>query len=71
MRHLALAVLLACMLLGTARASEIPSTGVVAPPPPPPSTATTIGEIPSTDAIAPQAPGTLITIIAALISIGS
>ena len=34
MRHLALAVLLACMLSGTARAGEIPSTGAVAPPPP-------------------------------------
>lgn len=34
MRHLALAVLLAGMLSGTARAGEIPSTGVVAPPPP-------------------------------------
>ena len=47
MRHLALAVLLACMLSGTARAGEIPSTGVV--PPPPPSTVTTTGEIPTSD----------------------
>ena len=34
MRHLALAVLLAGMLSGTARAGEIPSTGLAAPPPP-------------------------------------
>lgn len=33
MRQLAIAVLLACMLSGTARAGEVPSTGVVAPQP--------------------------------------
>jgi len=67
MRHLALAVLLACMLSGTARAGEIPSTGVVAPPP---STLTTTGEIPSTGATAPQASSTLLMIILTFISIG-
>lgn len=33
MRHLAIGVLLACMLSGTARAGEIPSTGMAAPQP--------------------------------------
>jgi len=33
MKLLAIAVLLACMLSGTARAGEVPSTGVVAPQP--------------------------------------
>jgi hypothetical protein len=51
MRHFAIAVLLACMLLGTARAGEIPSTGVVAPQPSS-STAVT-GEIPTTGTPAP------------------
>ena len=32
MKLLAIAVLLACMLSGTARAGEVPSTGAVAPP---------------------------------------
>ena len=68
MRHLALAVLLACMLSGTARAGEVPSTGVVAPPPP--STVTTTGEIPTTDATVPQTSSTLLTIILTLIRIG-
>ena len=70
MRHLASAVLLACMLSGTARAGEIPSTGVVAPPPPPPSTVTKTGEIPSTGATVPQTSGTLVAIVLTLISIG-
>ena len=35
MRRLALAIALACVLSGVARAGEIHSTGVVAPPPPP------------------------------------
>ena len=68
MRHVALAVLMACVLLGTARAGEIPSTGVMSPPPP--STAITTGEIPSTGATAPQASSILATIILKLISIG-
>ena len=46
MRHLAIAVLLACMLSGTARAGEIPSTGVAAPQPS--SSAGVTGEIPTT-----------------------
>ena len=68
MRHLALAVLLACMLSGTARAAEIPSTGVVSQPPQ--STVTTTGEVPSTGATVPQSSGVLIGIILTLISIG-
>jgi hypothetical protein len=68
MRQLALAVLLAVVLTGTARAGEIPSTGVV-PPPPPPSTVTRTGEIPSTGATAPQASSTTLTIILTLLTI--
>ena len=79
MRRLTLAVALACVLSGAARAGEMHSTGVVAPPPPPstvsvngeiPATGTTApGEIPSTGATAPQQSGTLLTIILTLISI--
>ena len=69
MRNLALAVLLSCMLSGTVRAGEIPSTGVTTPPPPP-STATTAGEVPSTGATAPQASSTLVTLILTLLRIG-
>ena len=68
MRHLALAVLLACMLSGTARAGEIPSTGVQVPPPPPTLMAT--GEMPTSDATAPEASSAVLTIILTLISIG-
>lgn len=77
MRHLALAVLLACMLSGTAHAGEIPSTGVVLPPPP--RSVTTTGEIPSgdrtgeiatSDETAPEASSTLFTIILTLLTIG-
>ena len=77
MRHLALAVLLACMLSGTARAGEIPSTGVVAPQPP--NAVTTTGEIPSggrsgeiptTGATAPETSSALLTIILTLLTIG-
>ena len=68
MRHLALAVLLAGMLSGTARAGEIPSTGVVSPPPP--RTLMTTGEIPTSDATTLEVPGALLTIILTLITIG-
>jgi len=68
MRHLAIAVLLACMLSGTALAGEIPSTGVVAPPPP--RTLTISGEIPTTGETAPEESDTLITIILTLLTIG-
>ena len=49
MRHLALAIALACVLSGVARAGEIPSTGAVATPTP--STMTTTGEIHTTGVI--------------------
>lgn len=52
MRRLALAMILACVLSGVARAGEMHSTGVLAPPPPP-STVTMTGEIHSTGATAP------------------
>ena len=76
MKHLALAVLLACMLSGTAHAGEIPSTGVAAPQPR--STVTTTGEIPTSDRTgeipsggrSTQASSTLITIIVTLLTIG-
>jgi hypothetical protein len=67
MRHLALAVLLACMLSGTARAGEIPSTG--APAPPPPRSVTTTGEVPSTGVITPERPDLVLTIILTIIDI--
>ena len=50
MRRLALAIALACILSGVARAGEIPTTGAVSPPPP--STMTTTGEIHSTGMMA-------------------
>ena len=68
MRHLALAVLLACLLSGAVRAGEIPSTGVVSPPPP--TTLTVTGEIPSTGATAPQPSSTVLVIILTLITFG-
>ena len=78
MRHVAIAVILACMLSGTARAGEIPSTGVLAPPPPPCTLAAKgeipcgdrSGEIPTSDATVPEASTTVLTIILTLINIG-
>jgi hypothetical protein len=67
MRHLALALVLACVLSGTAWAGEIPTTGAV--PTPTPATATTTGEIPTTGATAPQESTTVLTIILTLIDI--
>ena len=70
MRHLAIAVLLACMLSGTARAGEVPSTGVVAPQPP--SSIMVTGEIPTTTGKPePQESTTLLTIILTLLNIVS
>jgi hypothetical protein len=67
MRHLAIAIFLACMLSGTTRAGEIPSTGVVAPQP---SSSTGVtGEIPITGEVASTgATTTVLTIILTLIS---
>jgi hypothetical protein len=71
MRRLALAITLASILSGVARAGEIPTTGVIAPPPPPTTGTTTNstanGEMASTGA--PQESDTLLTIILAIISI--
>ncbi len=67
MRYLALALVLACVLSGTALAGEIPTTGATAPPPP--SSVVTPGEIPTTGAIAPQASSTALTIILTLLGI--
>jgi hypothetical protein len=74
MRHLAIGVLLACMLSGTARAGEIPSTGVVAPQPS--SSAGVTGEIPTTvEAVAGEIHSTggdsttVLTIVLTLLSI--
>ena len=66
MRHLAIAVLLACMLSGTARAGEVPSTGVVAPQPP--SSIVATGEIHTTKT-EPQDSTTVLTMILTLLSI--
>lgn len=76
MRRLALAVVLACALSGTAGAGEIPS-GDRTPPPGSSSvmpgeipTGDWTGEIPSSDATAPEASNTLLTIILTLLTIG-
>ena len=68
MRHLTLALVLACVLSGTALAGEIPTTGAPAPQPSG-SVATTTGEIPTTGATAPQASSTALTIILTLLGI--
>jgi hypothetical protein len=73
MRHFALALVLACVLSGTALAGEIPTSGATAPQPTP-SPVVTIGEIHTTEAIAGEVPSiggdstTVITIILTLIS---
>jgi hypothetical protein len=68
MRHLALALVLACMLSGTAAAGEIPTTG--APAPHASSSVVTPCEIPTPDATAPDTSSTLLTIIVTLLTIG-
>lgn len=71
MRHLALAIALACVLSGTARAGEIPSTGAVALPGENHSAGVSMpGEIPTNGVIGEtHATGTALTIILTLISI--
>jgi len=77
MRQLAAAVVLACMLSGTAWAGEIP-TGDRTPPPGSSSRTTPgeipsgdrTGEIPTSDDTAPEASSTLVTIILTLLTIG-
>jgi len=71
MRQLALAVVLACMLSGTAWAGEIPSGDRTPPPPPPRCTMTTTGEIPTSDATTIEASGSVLTLILTLITVGS
>jgi hypothetical protein len=73
MRRLALAITLACVLSGTGRAGEIPTTGLTASPSPSP--ATVPGEIHPTGVVA-TTPGEIhitgeaaLTIILTLISI--
>jgi len=68
MRHLALAVILACVLSGVARAGEIPTSD--RPQPTGSSSLVAPGEIPTGDAPAPQASSTVLTIILTLITIG-
>jgi hypothetical protein len=75
MRHLATALVLACVLSGTASAGEIPTTGATAPQPPPSSVAvageihTVAGEDPGTDVTAPQDSTMALTIVLTLLSI--
>lgn len=73
MRQLALAVVLACMLSGVARAGEIPSSDRTTPHGSHlqvlPGEIRT-GEIPSSDATAPDASSTLLTIILTLLTTG-
>ena len=76
MRHLAIGVLLACMLSGTVRAGEIPSTGMAAPQPSSSTGAAAAGEIPTTgETLTGEMPSTggdstaVLTIILTLISI--
>jgi hypothetical protein len=67
MRRLALAIALACILSGVARAGEMHSTG--APAPPTGSTTTAPGEIPTTGGTTPEESNTVLTIFLALNSI--
>ena len=67
MKRLALAVVLACVLSGIARAGEVPSTGATAPQPPPSVTA--MGEVPSTGVTKSQQSSAVLTIILTIISI--
>ena len=69
MRRLALAIAMACLLSGVARAGEIHPTG--APAPSTGSTATAPGEIPTTGGTAPEESNTVLTIILTLIDIVS
>jgi len=78
MRRLALAVALACVLLGAAHGGESHSTGAVVTPTPSPATvageihttaATVTGEIPSTGGTAPEESTTVLTIVLTVFSI--
>jgi hypothetical protein len=69
MRHFALALVLACVLSGTALAGEIPTSGAPAPQPPP---SATTGGIHTTETFAGEVPSTVretvLTVILMLIS---
>ncbi|HEU4835154.1 MAG TPA: hypothetical protein VFS90_12085 [Pyrinomonadaceae bacterium] len=69
MRHFALALVLACVLSGTASAGEIPTTGT--PSPPPPSPVMTTGETPLTEATETQGLTSVLTMILTLLDIVS
>ena len=75
MRHFGLALVLACVLAGTALAGEIPTSGATAPQPPPPGSVVTTGEMPTNGEMrAGEVPSTggdsttVLAIILALIS---
>ena len=77
MRHLVLAVVLACVLSSTAWAGEIPSSDRTTPhgsssevTPGEIPTGDRTGEIPTSDATAPDTSSTLLTIIVTLLTIG-
>ena len=74
MRHLTLALVLACVLSGTVSAGEIPTTGATAPQPSSPVVTageihSTGGEVPSTGATAPDTSNSVLTIILTLLGI--
>jgi len=71
MRHFALALVLACVLSGTALAGEIPTSGT--PAPPPTGSVITTGEIHTTETFVGEVPSTggettLLMVILTLIS---
>jgi len=77
MRHLALALLLACMISGVARAGEIPTSDRTTPPgsssretPGEIPCCDRSGEIPTDEGPAPQASTALLAIMLTLITIG-
>ena len=67
MKQMALAVLLAVVLTGTARAGEIPSTG--APAPRATSSVETTCEIPVTDGATAEESSTVTTLLLTLLNI--
>jgi hypothetical protein len=69
MRHLAIALVLACVLSGTVLAGEIPTTGATAPQPPP--CPVVAGDIHTTSATATGESSTVFTLILTLLSIVS
>jgi hypothetical protein len=67
MKHMVLAVLLAVVLTGTARAGEVPSTG--APAPKAMSSVETTCEIPATEGATPEEATTIATFLLTLLDI--